>query len=136
MANATSFKFYHDSSLTSEITSENPLDGDGDNLIYFGSTATGTQIQMVSDPGVDYIIVDIVDSDGGSGSPDTEFKLALSSGGLDTATAGASLTLSTTVTSGVANKVPIYTRRTTAITTAGTYTDLSFSVGPVIETAV
>lgn len=140
-----SYKFYHDAALTQEITSGNPLTatqetsgalGPVDKTIYFGSTVTGNKAQATSNPGTDPIIVDIVDANAGSGAPDTEFKLALTSGGLATATAGASLSLSHTVNSGVANAVPIYTRRTSALGVAGTYTDITLQTNSLNETAV
>jgi hypothetical protein len=142
---AISFKFYHDSALTSEITSGNPLTatqdtagilGPVDKTIYLGSTLTGNEVQAESDPGVDAIVVSIVDADAGTGAPATEFKLALSSGGLASAIAGDPLTLSTSITSGVANAVPIYTRRDSALAVAGAYTDISLSTQTLIETPV
>lgn len=141
----TSFKLYHDSALTQEITALNPLTatqetsgllGPVDKTIYFGSTNSANKIQAVSNPGVDAIVLSIVDSATGSGSPATEFKLALTSGGLATATAGAALTLSATINGGVANAVPIYTRRASAIAVAGTYTDLSLNTNSLIETPI
>lgn len=142
---ATSFKFYHDSALTSEITSGNPLtavqDTSGsspvvDEVVYFGSTSTGLKAQVAADPGVTAIAVSIDDSAGGSGSPASEIKLATSLLGLDSATGGAALTLSTQVLSGVANAVPVYTRRDSAITVAGAYTDLSLITQNLVETPV
>jgi hypothetical protein len=142
---AISLKFYHDSALTSEITALNPLTATADvagglpavdKTIYLGSTVTGNKFQASSDPGTDPIIVDIVDANAGTGAPDTQFKLALSSGGLASATAGASLTLSHTILSGVANAVPVYTRRTSALTTSGSYTDITLETNTVIETPV
>ena len=140
-----SFKFYHDAALTSEITSGNPLTatqetsgalGAVDKTIYFGSTVTGNQAEASSDPGVDAITVSIVDADAGTGAPATEFKLALSAGALDSATAGAALSLPVTVESGVANAVPIYTRRTSALAAAGVYADVSLQTNNLDETPV
>ena len=142
---AISFTFYHDISLTQEITALNPLSatqdtagvlGPVDKTIYLGSVLTGNMIQAVSDPGVDAIVVSIVDANGATGAPVSEFKLALSSGGLTSAVAGDPLTLSHTINSGVANAVPIYTRRDTAITVAGSYTDITLETNDVIETPV
>ena len=142
---ATSFSFYHDAALTQVIDSGNPLTatqestgalGPVDKTIYFGSTTTGNKVQAVSSPGVDPIVITIADTNSGTGAPATEIKLALSSGGLATAIAGASLSLSHTINSGVANAVPIYTRRTSALAVAGTYTDISLSSVSVIETAI
>jgi hypothetical protein len=142
---AVSFKFYHDSALTSEITSGNPLTaiqdaagllGAVDKIIYFGSTISANQIQAASDPGTDAIVVSIADANAGTGSPAAEFKLALSSGGLAGATAGASLSLSHTVPGGVANAVPIHTRRDSALTVAGTYTDLTLTTVNLEESTI
>ena len=139
-----SFAFFHDSALTQEITALDPLtatqDTAGllspvDKTIYFGSPVTGNKAQVNADPGVTAIIVDIVDANGATGAPDTEFKLSLSPiTGAETA--GASLTLSHTVNSGVANAVPIYTRRDSALTVAGSYTDISLQTQELIETPV
>ena len=142
---ATSFKLFHDAALTQEISSANPLTatqetggalGPVDKTIYFGSAATGNKAQAVSSPGVDPIVVSIVDADAMTGAPASEFKLALSAGGLASAVAGASLSLSHTINSGVANAVPIYTRRTSALAVAGAYTDVSLESVSVIETPV
>jgi hypothetical protein len=139
---AISFKFYHDSALTEEITALNPLTatqdtagilGAVDKTIYLGSTLTGNKAEANSDPGVDAIVVSIVDANAGTGAPATEFKLALSSGGLTSATAGAALTLSASITSGVANAVPIYTRRDSALAVAGSYTDISIETNELLE---
>jgi hypothetical protein len=140
-----SFRFYHDAALTSEITSGNPLTatqetsgglGPVDKTIYFGSTLAGNKAQATSAPGTDPIIVDIVDADAGTGAPATEFKLALSAGGLASAVAGASLSLSHTINSGVANAVPIYTRRTSALAVAGVYTDITLQTNSINENPV
>lgn len=141
----TSFKFYHDAALTSEITSGVPLsaahDTSGgspavDDLIYFGSTSTGLKAQVSSNPGVTAIQISISDSASGSGAPATQFKLATTQGGLTAAVAGNPLSLSTQVLSGVANAVPIWTRRSSAITVAGAYTDLSLVTQTLVETPV
>ncbi len=139
---AITFGFFHDSALTNPIESVDPLTatqdtggslGPVDKVIYFGSPTAGRVAKASSNPGVDSIVVSIADANAGTGAPATEFKLALSSGALATATAGASLTLSTSVTSGVANAVPIYTRRTSALTTVGTYTDIILTTNQLRE---
>ena len=140
-----SFKFYHDASLTEEITTGNPLtatqDAAGllppvDKTIYFGSTVTGNKVQAASSPGVAAVVISITDANAGTGAPASEFKLALSSGGLASAVAGASLSLSHTINSGVANAVPIYTRRDSALSAAGSYTDLSLETNSLTESPV
>lgn len=140
-----SFAFYHDASLTQPITLGDPLTatqsaagllGPVDKTIYLGSTESANKVQVAANPGVDAIVVSVVDADSGSGAPATEFKLALSSGGLDSAVAGASLTLSTGINGGVANAVPIYTRRVSAISVAGSYTDVSLATQTLLETPI
>lgn len=142
---AVSFKLYHDSALTQEITSGNPLTatqdtggalGAVDKTIYFGSVAADTKAQATSDPGVDAIVLSVADADAGTGAPATEFKLALSSGGLASAVAGAALSLSATVNSGVPNAVPIYTRRASALAVAGGYTDITLTTNDLTELPV
>lgn len=137
-----SFNFYHDSALTEPITTGNPLTalqdaagglGPVDKVIYLGSTLTGNQLQAVSDPGTDPVEIVVVDSDAGSGAPATEIRLALSSGGLDSATPGAALALSHTLLSGVGNAVPIHVRRTSAVGTPGVYTDITLETNSVDE---
>lgn len=139
---AISLKFYHDSALTSEITALAPLTATQettgalppvDKTIYLGSTVAGNKFQTNVNPGVDAIVVSVIDAAAGSGAPATEFKLALTSGGLASAVAGAALTLSTTINSGVANAVPIFTRRTSAITVAGSYTDVRLDTQTLAE---
>jgi hypothetical protein len=136
------FKFYHDSALTEEITSGNPLTatqdtagglGYVDKTIYLGSTTEGNVLQVSSDPGVDPVVVSIVDADAGTGAPATEFKLALTSGALGSAVAGDPLSLSATLPSGVSNAIPIYTRRASALTTPGTYSDITLTIVNPIE---
>ncbi|MCK9386073.1 MAG: hypothetical protein M0Q15_15800 [Nevskia sp.] len=139
-----SFKFYHDAALTQEITSGNPLTatqetsgalGAVDKTIYLGSTVTGNKAQATSNPGVDPVVVSIADADAGTGAPATEFKLSLSPiTGAETA--GAALTLSATLLSGVANAIPIYTRRVSALAVAGSYTDLTLQTNSLNEIPV
>lgn len=141
----TSFKFYHDSALTSEITTGNPLTAtqdtanvlaDVDKTIYFGSTLTGNKVQSNVSPGVNQIVLSVIDANNTTGSPTTEFKLALSSGALATATAGASLNLGLTVNSGAANAVPVFTRRNSVLAVAGTYTDITLETNVLIESPI
>lgn len=145
MANATSFRLYHDAALTQEITSGNPLTATQETggglgpvlkTIYLGSTASGTKIQVTANPGVTGVQLNVIDAAPGSGAPATEFKMGLSAAARDAAVAGAALVMSHTILSGVANAVPIYTRRESAIAVAGAYTDVSFESNAVTETPV
>lgn len=139
------FGFFHDSALTTPINASSKLvatqNSEGtlpatDTIIYFGSAATARKVRDAASPGVAQIFVSIADSATGSGAPATEFKLALSSGGLSSAAAGALLQIGTTILSGVSNAVPIYTRRTSALTTVGVYTDITLTTQSLLETPV
>jgi hypothetical protein len=142
---AITFKFYHDAALTSEVTSGNPIaitalhpgGSATDVQLWLGSTATDTQAQANSDPGVDDIEISIADSDGGgAGNATTACKLATSQGGLSTAVAGDPLPIGPTLASGVAKAMPFWLRVTNAQTVVGTYTDLSLATNTLVESPV
>ena len=102
---------------------------------YFGSTDTGLKVEANSDPGNDQITVSIVDADPGNGHEAAEIKLALTEGGLDTATGGADLDLGTSISGGTSNKKTIWIRATNA---EGSYYDLnlSLSINELLESSV
>lgn len=81
----------------------------------------------------------VVWTNAGKKHPNTEIKLALSSGGLSGATGGAALSLGTSITSGSTNAVAVYIRVTNTVTTAMDTTghpDIKLYMNEVIETAV
>lgn len=126
------FGFFHDSAATRPINSSDPLTADQDTdlslpatdkTIYFGSTAASKKVQSASGPGTTPISVTPTVVGSGPGPAITEIKLALSSGGLASAVAGAALEIGTTVNSGVANAVPIYVRWTSVTSAVGMYPD-------------
>lgn len=144
MPDPITWRGFHDAALTQEITSGNPLVATHvvgatdpvDDIIYLGSNAATMKLQKSVNPGTDPVVLSVVDAASGSGSPATEFKLSLSNGGLSGATAGASLSLSHTLLSGVANAVPIHVRRTSALNVAGGYADVSMQMLAVTESPV
>jgi len=105
-----------------------------DRLVWFGSPAAGKKLQASSDPGADALVLEIFDTDAGSGAPATALKLATSAAGLNTATAGASLALGSTILSGAANAVPVFARADAGSATPVTYTDLQVRVMGALET--
>lgn len=135
---STTFGFYADAGLTVPLTTGGVTQviggGAVDRLIYFGSATAGKQLQAVSDPGVDPVQVTIFDANVASGIESSAIKLALSSGGLDTAVAGDPITLGTTLQSGSANAVALYVRTDSGISSTGTYSDLALQVNDVVET--
>lgn len=133
-----SFGFFADAGLTIPFTgSLRHFSTQGDRLVYFGSPASGQQLQDSTNPGVTALQVSIADSASGSGLASASIKLASTSGGLDTAIGGAALDLGHTVLSGAGNAKPIHMRFDTSAGTVGTdYTDLGLAVNNVIESAV
>lgn len=133
------FKFYSDAALTTEITAPlafsqaTPSPTASVKTVYLGSVASGKTAGAASDPGVDQIVVSVVDSASGSGSPATDIKLALTSGGLASATAGAPLNVGTQILSGSANAVSIYIRVLDSTGSVGTHTDLSLETNYMVE---
>jgi hypothetical protein len=135
---AVTWQFYADAGLTVPLTTlsaqQSSAGGAVDLLIYFGSTASGKSLQASSSPGVDPIQITPTDADGaGTNLAATAIKLALSAGGLTSATGGAALTVGTTLTSGTAGAVPVYVRLDSGTSTLGTYTDLSLDTNALIE---
>lgn len=108
-----------------------------DNVLYLGSVDVTRKLQAESDPGVDNIVVSIVDSDIPSGHPASEVKLALTLIGLDSATGGVALDLGVTeILGGIAGAIPIYSRVDDTTQVVGTSTELSFVTNNAIEVAV
>lgn len=138
---AVSLAFYNDSGLTSPLTSlsiAQASDGSSpsiDRVIYLGSTVASKKFQVASNPGVALLTITPSDSATGSGVQTSHVKLATSQAGLDSATAGAAISLGTQVLSGVANSVPVYVRIHTPALAVGTYTDLSLVTPNLIEVA-
>jgi hypothetical protein len=139
---AQTFKWYLNSSLTTELTTlsqafgSDGSDGAIDKLVYLGSTTSLKKILAASDPGVDAIPISIADDDGsGTGQAATSVKLALTQGDLDTAVGGAAIDGPAQILSGVAQALPVWIRRDPSNLTVGTYDDLTITFGPVVERA-
>lgn len=141
---STTFGFFLDAGLTQPASSGMTINqaddgstGAVDVQLWFGSTASGKKAQADSNPGVDNIVISIADSAPGTGQATSAVKLALTEGGLDTATAGAALDLGVTqVLSGTSNAVSLWARIQASLLTIGTYTDLSLQTVSLFESAV
>ena len=136
---ATSLKFYTDAALTTELTTldiDQLPDGsspDVDKVVYLGSVTATSVFKATSDPGVDQISVGIVDANVASGIEATNIKLALTSGGLAGAVAGANLDVGTQINGGVGNAVAVYVRSDTPVL-AVTDTDITLETNNITET--
>lgn len=132
-------KFYNDPGLTSlapALTVTRAADGSSspaDRVLYLGSTAVATKFQAASNPGADNITVAPVDSDAGSGVEPSHVRLALSSGGLASATPGAALQVGSQLLSGSGNAVAVHVRMETPLLSSGIYSDLSIMTNSCIE---
>ena len=132
-----SFNLYADAGLTTlapvrllQLASVAPATVDG--VMYLGAPNAALTLQAESDPGVDPLVINTLDSAPITGAAATAVKLALSNGALTAATGGAPLNLPATVLGGVANAVPIHYRFAPQTLDAGQYTDLSFSITDAI----
>lgn len=134
---AISLKFYSDAGGTTELASLAFLrDSEGtaaaeDRVVYLLSIAVGKTFE--AQDGVSNVLVQVFDSASSSGVPASAVKLATSSGGLDTAVAGADLDLGPALLSGAANAVAVHMRVQTGALAIGTYSDLALRTNPLTE---
>lgn len=134
-----SFMFYTDVGLTTPLsgTLDFAQSVDGSTgaqvaTLYFGSTAAGRTLRAASNPGVDALVLAVVDgATGGSPAGDVKLSLEPTFAGR---TGGASLGLGVQINSGVANAVPIYVRVQDSTSTIGVNTDLSLVMTLAEET--
>lgn len=129
------WKLYTDSTCTTPFSgtlsfvhrsdfSDNPQD----RVLYYADVEldpvdNGSYRMRMADGG--NINITIEDSSVGSGHEATEVRLATTSAGLDTAVAGAALSLGTALTSGVSGRQEIHIRVSNAVTIPGISTELS-----------
>lgn len=130
------FKLHVDAALTTPFI--NPLittkDADGsspdsDYVLYLGSVEILKTMQTKVNPGVDPIILSILDTvpAPGDGPEPTDIKLALSNAGLTAAVAGDPLSLGTTISGGVGAAIEIHIRISGPVMPSGTYNEISIS---------
>lgn len=129
------YGFYEDAGCTSPLFASMTLvegTGSADRVVYLGTAdlEAGT-LRAASAPGLDHILVSVVDDAPGSGIAATAVRLALSAGGLNSATPGAALNIGTEVLPGV--EIPIYVRVTQGALAEGLYTDLRLQTVPCVE---
>lgn len=134
---AATFGWFLDSAKSQPLTTGKvfSFDADGstgpvDAVLYLGSTTANRKIQASTNPGVDNLVVSVADAQPGSGQPSSAVKLALTSGGLDTATGGAALDLGITQLLSSEAGFPVYVRYANALTEVNNYADLSLQMTP------
>lgn len=128
------FAFWADAGMTVPNAAGATLTAGGsptDRIVYFGSPAAGKTLQAATSPGTNPVQITITDASAGSGAATTAIKLSLSAAGLNTATAGAPLSIGTTISSGA--PIAIYVRTTQGALGVGTYNDLALATNSVVE---
>lgn len=133
---AISLQFYADSSLTQPLASSainRLIGGDPVDLqVFLGANVAGRYFV----PDVDsQIIVSIADADASSGFSATDIKLASTQAALDTAVAGAPLSVCGQINSGAVGAVPIWLRFSGNSPTPKTSSDLSLITNVLREYA-
>lgn len=122
MANSTSWKFYSDAALTQEVATAfqilqnvngNTPDAERVFQFWLGSTFAARKLQRASNPGVDQIILGIVDDDVVNGQPANALKIyqgAAPPADWNQIAGGNQIVLGTELLSGAANAIPIFVR--------------------------
>lgn len=130
-------KFYSDSTLTvpidsSVFTMDREIGGDPvDKQIWLGSTDDTTLYE--ADDGSGVITVGITDATAATGWDSTDLTLALTQADLDTATAGAPVSVADPIQGGITGAQPIWIRFSGTSSTPVTYDDLGLTTNTVRE---
>lgn len=133
--------FFTDSGLTqpaARLSAVAAADGSrsSEHQFWLGGTDPMREHVASSDPGVDDIDVSIADSEGGTSLLPSALRLALTQGGLNTATPGAPLAVGTSIAGGSANAVAVWVRVDAPAITAAIYDNLSLTTNDLISRAV
>jgi len=109
--------------------------GDGDGVFYVGTPNAANQLQEALDPGINPIVVSIVDATPGADVEVADIKLAASQVDLASAVAGASLSLGVTIPGGQAGAKAVWYRWANS-EGSGVYTDITLEIVDRIESAI
>lgn len=111
---------------------------DGDGWFWVGiadaDNSPARKLQAASDPGVDPLVVSIVDASPGGGVEAAHIKLALTQVDLGSAVAGDPVNLPATIQGGAVNAVKVWFRWANSVG-GSTYTEISLSLVERIEVA-
>lgn len=138
---ALSFGFFSDPALTTPINARLQFIQDAiapqplDKVIYFGSRLSGRVCKAASNPGVDPVVLSVVDAASGAGSPAGDVRLALSSSGLASALGGQPLNLPAVIAGGQAGAVAVHLRVLDSTGASGIHVDLALQTGVLKEYA-
>lgn len=132
---------YTDATLTTLYNTDTPLElaaAEGqyaDGVIYVGVPNADRKLQDADNPGTTQIQISPTDLETSEPPDDTDIKLALTSGGLASASGGASLDLGLEIAGGAGNAVAVHIRYTN-LDFIGTSTDVGLLLSSMIEVAV
>lgn len=138
---ALSFGFFSDPALTTPINARLQFIQDAispqpaDKVIYFGSRLSGRVCKAAGNPGVDPVVLSVVDAASGAGSPAGDVRLALSSDALATAVGGAPLNLPAVIYGGQNGAVAVHVRVIDSTGVSGYHIDLALQTGLLEEYA-
>jgi hypothetical protein len=136
---SNTLRFYQDAGMSVTFSLAEAVQADDgaaaavDRVAYLGSPVAGKKFQAASAPGVAQIALSVVDSATGLQIPANTVRLALSSGGLGSATPGAAIDLGLEILSGSGNALPVHLRFDAAAITAGVYDNLSLATSLTVE---
>mgnify|MGYP001571572698 CR=1 FL=1 len=139
---SNSLAFFSDPGMTMAMTRmEAYQSSDGasapvEQVVYLGSPVSGKKFRDAAAPGTGQIVLSVVDAAGGAQLPAASVRLALSAGGLASATPGAALPVGVEILSGAGNSTPVHVRIDTAAQAAAVYDNLSLAVSPTLEEPV
>lgn len=141
---ALTFDFYQDAGLTvllddfaGWVEADDGSTSPQDKQVWLGSPVANRVAKTQTNPGVDHILASLADLNAGMGEPVSAFRLALTQGGLATATPGAPLDLGVTqILSGTANAKTFWIRVTDQTGVAGDYADISLLASPLRDDPV
>lgn len=137
---AFTFGFYLDPALTTPVNQRlsfvqaDAAPVPAEKVVWFGSPDVSVSCASVSGPGIAPMMVSVVDSTLGSGSPASDVKLALSAAELSAAIGGTALSLPSALFGGVENAIEIHIRVTDSTHAAGVRNDLSLTTNPLVQT--
>lgn len=137
MSNA--LRFYQDAGMSVPLNLAEAVQADDgaaapvDRVAYLGSPVAAKKFQAASAPGVAQIALSVVDAATGLQIPANTVRLALSSGGLGSATPGAAIDIGLQILSGSGNALPVHMRFDAAAIAAGVYNNLSLSTSLTVE---
>ena len=129
--------FYNNAALSGSALTEIPATTYpvSTQQVWFGSTSSGYKLEAASNPGTDHLYLSVLDSATGTGHAVTAIKLATTSGGLATATAGAALDLGTVLYGGASLAQELWCQVTDAVGQVSKSVELSLSLTAWVQSA-